>query len=80
MSETHPGPPPYLLDDKDDAVAALDANGGAAYSKAGVGGRLDGKGKTARAVTNPSHPLFSTAFWAYSAWKMRPSGENVPQE
>lgn len=27
-----------------------------------------------------THPLFSTAFFAYSTWKMRPSGENVPAD
>ena len=25
-------------------------------------------------------PAFSTALWAYSTWKMRPSGENVEEE
>ena len=31
-------------------------------------------------VVDPTHPLFSTAFPAYSTWKTLPSGENCDAE
>jgi len=34
----------------------------------------------AKLLVSLSYPLFSTAFWAYSTWNTRPSGENWDAE